>query len=82
MMCAVGRITQHAGQSVLRLTSSHAEAARVQGLLSNLSLFLSSLLNTAEQLTPAQRWQRIWKRILAPYLARGPSPPVNPALAF
>ena len=82
MMCAVGRITQHAGQSVLRLTSSHAEAARVQGLLSNQSLFLSSLLNTAEQLTPAQRWQRIWKRILAPYLARGPTPSVNPALAF
>lgn len=82
MMCAVGRITQHAGQSILRLTSSHAEASRVQALLSDLSLFLSGLINAAEQLSPKQRWHRIWQRILAPYLARGPAPPATPALAF
>ena len=82
MLCAVGRIIEHAGQSILRLTSSHAEAERVQGLLCNLSLFLSSLFNTAEQLSAPQRWQRIWKRILAPYLARGPSPPKQNALIF
>lgn len=82
MLSAVGRITQHAGQSVLRLTSTHAEAARVQALLSNLSLFLSGLFNTAEQLDARGRWQRIWQRIIAPYLARGPAPPPQAALAF
>ena len=65
-------------QQVLRLTSTHAEAAEVQALLSNLSLFLSGLLNTAEQLTDAQRWERIWLWILRPWLRpagalRGPN---------
>ena len=82
MLCAVGRMIHHAGQSVLRLTSSHAEAARMQRILSDLSLFLSGLLNTAEQLDPKARWQRIWNRIIAPFLARGPAPPPPPALAF
>jgi Transposase DDE domain group 1 len=82
MLCAVGRITQHAGQSILRLTSSHAEAARVQQLLSDLSMFLSSLLNTAEQLSPRQRWERIWQRVLEPYRARAPASPRPTALAF
>lgn len=82
MLCAVGRVTQHAGQSILRLTSSHAEAVRVQELLSDLSLFLSSLLNTAEQLTARQRWERIWQRVIKPFRAHGPAPPPKPALAF
>ena len=82
MLCAVGRVIEHAGQSILRLTSTHAEAEQIQGLLINLSLFLSGLFNTAEQLSAPQRWYRIWQRILAPYLARGPSPPMQTALAF
>jgi len=36
--------------------------------LTNLSLFLSGLNNTAEQLDAAERWRRIWRRILEPYL--------------
>jgi len=68
MLCAVGRLIQHAGQSVLRLTSTHAEAARAQELLTGLSLFLSGLTNTAEQLTNPQKWGRIWDRILSPFL--------------
>ncbi len=68
LLCAVGRIVSSGRQQVLRLTSTHGEAERVQGLLSDLSLFLSGLLNTAEQLNPAQRWERIWVRILKPWL--------------
>jgi hypothetical protein len=68
MLCAVGRLIQPAGQSVLRLTSTHAEAARAQELLPGSSLFLSGLINTAEQLTNPQRWGRIGDRILTPFL--------------
>ena len=68
LLCAVGRLVQHAGQSVLRLTSNHAEAARAQALLTRLSLFLSGLQNAAEQLSPAECWRRIYARILAPFL--------------
>jgi hypothetical protein len=46
----VGRVIESGRQVTLRLTSTHGEAARAQALLTNLSLFLSGLKNTAEQL--------------------------------
>ena len=67
LMHAVGRAVCHAGQTTVILTSTHAQAGRVQELLTNLSQFLSGLKNTAEQLTSAQCWERIWERILTPF---------------
>jgi hypothetical protein len=69
LMYAVGRQVSHAGQTTVILTSTHGEAGRAQELLTHLSLFLSGLKNTAEQLSPAQCWQRIWERILTPFRA-------------
>ena len=69
LMYAVGRMVSHAGQTTVILTSTHAQAAKAQELLTNLSLFLSGLKNSAEQLTSAQCWQRIWERILIPFRA-------------
>ena len=69
LLCAVGRVVESGRQVTLRLTSTHGEAARAQALLTHLSLFLSGLKNTAEQLSPAQCWERIWARILAPLLS-------------
>jgi hypothetical protein len=68
LLCAVGRVIESGRQITLRLTSTHAAAARAQQLLTGVSLFLSGLGNTAEQLTAAQRWERIWDRILSPWL--------------
>lgn len=68
LLCAVGRLIESGRQLVLRLTSTHGQAAEAQSLLTRLSLFLSGLRNTAEQLTPAQCWERIWDRILSPWL--------------
>jgi hypothetical protein len=68
LLTAVGRLVRHGGQTILRLTSSHAEAAYAQKLLTGLSLFLSGLQNAAEQLTSAECWRRIYARILEPYL--------------
>ena len=67
LLHAVGRIIQSGGQTTLRLTSNHAEASQVQSLLTGLSLFLSGLMNAAEQLPATERWRRIWHRILEPY---------------
>ena len=67
LMYAVGRQVTHAGQTKVILTSTHAEAGKVQELLTNLSLFLSGLKNSAEQLSSAQCWQRVWERILTPF---------------
>jgi len=68
LLCAVGRVIETGRQRTLRLTSTHAQAAHAQSLLTNLSLFLSGLKNTAEQLSPSQCWERIWVRILTPLL--------------
>jgi hypothetical protein len=68
LLCAVGRVVETGRQLTLRLTSTHAQAARAQRLLTGLSLFLSGLQNTAEQLSPAACWERIWARILEPWL--------------
>jgi len=68
LLCAVGRVIESGRQFTLRLTSTHAQAAQAQTLLTNLSLFLSGLQNTAEQLSPSQCWERIWARILTPLL--------------
>ncbi len=67
LLFAVGRITKSAGQTTLILTSNHAEASHVQNLLTQLSLFLSGLKNTAEQLDAPACWRRIWQRILQPF---------------
>jgi len=68
LLCAVGRVLESGRQLTLRLTSTHAQAAHAQSLLTHLSLFLSGLKNTAEQLSPAECWERIWTRILTPLL--------------
>jgi hypothetical protein len=67
LLYSVGRIIRSGGQTTLRITSHHAEAAQAQELLTGLSLFLSGLNNTAEQLDATERWRRIWRRILQPY---------------
>jgi hypothetical protein len=67
LLCAVGRVVETGRQLTLRLTSTHAEAARAQRLLTGLSLFLSGLQNTAERLDRAACWERIWARILEPW---------------
>ncbi len=53
LLCAVSRVLESGRQIPLRLTSTHAQAAHAQTLLTNLSLFLNGLKNTAEQLSPA-----------------------------
>jgi hypothetical protein len=56
LLYAIGRQTQHAGQTKLVLTSSHAKAEAMKSVLIRLSAFLRRLLINAEQLTAFQRW--------------------------
>ena len=67
LLCAVGRMVKSGGQTTLVLTSNHAEAAHMQQVLTQLSLFLSGLKNAAEQLDAPACWRRIWQRILEPF---------------
>ena len=67
LLAAVGREISQAGQSTVVLTRTHGAASRVQRLLTDRSLFLSGLRNTAEQLTSQECWARIWQRSLTPF---------------
>jgi hypothetical protein len=67
LLHAVGQIVKSGRQTTLRLTSSHGEREQAQSLLTRLSLFLSGVANTAEQLTSAERWARICAPIIAAF---------------
>lgn len=83
LLYAIGRQTQHAGQTKLLITSPHAKAAAMKSVLTRLSAFLRRLLANAEQLTGLQRWVLILSaafkvflrgKILAPRSELVPAP--------
>ena len=68
LLHGVAKQTSHAGQRTITITSPHAEARRIQQVLSSLSAFLSKIRATARQLTRRERWQWILSRIFIRFL--------------
>ena len=64
LLTAVGRVVETGRQLRLKITSTHGDGQEAWSLLTGLSLFLSGLRQTAEQLTAEECWRRIWDRIL------------------
>jgi hypothetical protein len=56
LLNAVARQTRHAGQTRLRVTSSHGRREHVKAALQSIAEFFARLKKTAEQLTDAERW--------------------------
>jgi CubicO group peptidase (beta-lactamase class C family) len=80
---AVGKQTQHAGQTILTLTSMHAESGRIQRVLRDLAAFLQSLRDAAEQLDWKGRWRRILSRAFVAFLnGRRLGVPQHKAIGF
>ena len=65
----VARQTQHANQSTLTITSLHAHAATVRRALGAVSQFLQRVRETAEQLSPADRWRAVLRFIFRDWLS-------------
>ena len=59
MLYAIGKQTRHAGQNRLTISSTHAEAEKVEQRYRRIAAFFKELRSTAEQLTTIQRWYRI-----------------------
>jgi hypothetical protein len=82
LLNAVARQTRHAGQTRLRVTSSHGRREHVKAALQSIAGFFAVLKKTAEQLTDAERWACILSQALRKYL-RGrklrPPPVLLPA---
>jgi hypothetical protein len=68
MLYAIGKQTRHAGQNRLSISSSHADAKKVEQRYRRIAEFFKELRATAEQLTTLQRWCRILSLALVKYL--------------
>jgi Transposase DDE domain group 1 len=75
LLTAIGRRATHAGQTTIRVRSTHGRHAWVRGALTRIGAFLEALRSSAEQLTPLQRWYRILSAAFVRYLKGRPLDP-------
>lgn len=77
LLHAVGKQTTHAGQTFIKISSTHGKIGKVKLLLNRIATFFQSLKNDAEQLSNEQRWYRILSKALEKYLkGRQLQPPI------
>ena len=68
LLHAPARLTRHSGQTRITISHPHAEAPWVESACREIAAFFRALRQTAEQLTPLQRWYRVLARALVKYL--------------
>jgi hypothetical protein len=68
LLTAIGRQTQHAGRTTLRVSSQHGRHRWARKAFTRIGAFFAELRQTAEQLTPLERWYRILSQALVKYL--------------
>jgi hypothetical protein len=72
LLSGVARLTQHAGQSRLLLTLSHAAGDQIKAMITNIRKGLDHVLATAPQLPKASRWPALVRYIVSKILAARP----------
>lgn len=78
LLHAVGKQTTHAGQTFIKITSTHGKTRKVKMLLNRIAIFFKSLKDNAEQLSSEQCWYRILSKALEKYLnGRMLQPPIG-----
>ena len=75
LLSGVARLTQHAGQSRLLLTLSHAAGDRIKEMIANIREGLEHVLATAPQLPTIDRWRALVRYIVSQILAAWPQNP-------
>jgi len=68
MLYGIGKQTRHAGQTRVTISSTHAEAEKMELRYRSIAAFFKELWANAEQLTTRQRWCRILSLALVKYL--------------
>jgi Transposase DDE domain group 1 len=68
LLHGVARQTQHANQSTLTITSFHAHAPKIRQALAAVNHFLQRVRQTAEQLSPQDRWRAVLRFIFRDWL--------------
>ncbi len=72
LLSGVARLTQHAGQSRLLLTLTHAAGDQIKAMIANVRKGLDAVLATAPQLTKPERWTALVRYIVARIIEAAP----------
>jgi hypothetical protein len=81
LLAGVARLTQHAGQSRLLVTLTHAAGDLIKTMIANVKKGLDTILQAAPQLKKTERWPALVRYIVKEILAAKPnSPPPPPCL--
>ena len=89
LLAGVVRLTQHAGQSHLLLTITHAASDQIKAMIANVRAGLDAVLTTAPQLTKPARWKALVHYIVNKIIAATSKiyppqtrlPPITPCIA-
>jgi Transposase DDE domain group 1 len=68
LLHGIARQTRHANQSILTITSNHAQATATRQVLEAVSHFLQRVRHTAEQLPLLDRWRAVLRFIFRDWL--------------
>ena len=80
LLAGVARLTEHAGQSRLLLTLTHAAGDLIKTMVANVRKNLDTILATAPQLTKRERWTALVRYIVEKIIATKLKNHVQPAL--
>ena len=72
LLSAVGRMTNHAGQSRILLTVMHESVAQIKQLVANVRSGIQHISTTTPQLAHSQRWVAMVRFIVGRILAAQP----------
>lgn len=72
LLAGVARLTQHAGQSRLLVTLTHAASDQIKAMVANVRKGLDAILAAAPQLPKPQRWSALVRYIVEKILAAKP----------
>ena len=78
LLAGVARLTQHAGQSRLLLTLTHAAGDLIKSMVANVRKGLDTILATAPQLTKRERWTALVRYIVEKIITTKPKNDVQP----
>jgi hypothetical protein len=78
LLSGIARMTQHAGQSRLLLTLTHAAGHQIKSMLANVRKGLDTILATAPHLTKPERWKALVRYIVQKILEAAPNPRPTP----
>ena len=68
LLAGIAERVRHARQTTLRVTSAHGRAGWARAALDGVARFLRGLIDSAEQLTPDERWSRILSHAVRSWL--------------